>query len=200
MYTERLRYDDLTDKEFKEIQGEYFGSLIKMPFGEKSCLLKYFGFSFFHDAKILNLSLRPDKKMLKIDISSQNIVEDINDFRIKKGLPKIQEKFFWENPISYQVSFSKINEFSFSIDLSHDLIIMDTEIEAFEKGKGFKISIQMEDRKLLLFYCSGASIKVDTGLIAEYTNGLHKIPYCENCRAKLLTKRKLVSLIELYSI
>lgn len=195
MYLKKLRYDDLTDEEFNNFQMQHFQFLLKMPFGAKSCLLKYFGYSFFHDGRILGLSVNPDKKSVYFDISSENFIEDINYYRVHKGLATISSKEYWKNPIIFHFIFSQVTHLSATIELN-ECRIMDTEILSYDKSRGYELSIQLEDGNDISFFCRGVRVSEDHDLIGYYTGGLKRIPYCSTCRLRLLTKRALEALVK----
>lgn len=167
-----------------------------MPFGKKSCLLKYFGHSFFHDANLIKANFMPLEKILYIEIGSKNILEDINSYREDHGFAEITQKEYWRNPIIFRFRFSNVTYLSVDLGADRELIIMDTEIVSYHKRKGYEITIQFEDHKQITFFCKGTSFTLDTSLIAKYTNGLKKIPFCKNCKSFLLTKDYLTRFVQ----
>lgn len=196
MYLDNLRYKDLSYEEFIKVKNEYYEYIIKMPFGSNNCILKYFGDSFFHDAKLLLLNLNPLKRSLNLDLSSVNFLEDINQYRSINGFSKVEEKLFWDNPIVLKFSFSRVMQFTSNLCLNHGLFVMDTEILSYDTDKGYEICIHLKDSAKIRFWSKTASISIDTNIIEQYTNGLKKIPYCTECKSKLLTKKKLIKLLE----
>lgn len=195
MFTNKLRYEDLTNQEYMEVLSQYFKHLLKMPFGEKSDLLKYFGFSFFHDSQVLNISFNPDKQSVAMEIRSDNVLEDINNYRAKRGLDEISQSQFLKNPVLFRVYFSKVTSFSFDLQATNGSVIIDTAITSYDVPKGYKLVFDFEEGNSLALCCRKAAVTMDSDLISSYTNGKNRIPFCSYCRNKLITKRQLLNFI-----
>ncbi|HBC92808.1 MAG TPA: hypothetical protein DCZ10_07860 [Pelotomaculum sp.] len=196
MNINELRYTDITYEEYTKIKMEYYKHLLSMPFGPRSCILKYFGDSFFHDAKLLNLQINPHKRTAKFELSSENVLEDINFYREQHDLTRIHSKEFWRNPIIFQVVFSNVQHFTSDISISDGLIVIDTEIASYDSQIGYEILFYFENKEKLKLFCKGANLTIDSGMVGYYTNGLKEIPYCSNCKSKFITTKKLTELLK----
>lgn len=190
MFAEKMRDWDITEQLYLELKREYFLTLKQMPFSRRNTLLKYFGYSFFHDYKILNISI--GKQSLVMQISGDNILEDINHWRENSGLEPVRYDEFWKKPVKYTVSFLSPRHLNLDLELDNDLMMLDSEIVSYDKNKGCHLVLTMDDDSSMEFYCKAARVTIDTDLISLYTDDrLTKIAYCETCRSRLLSMDKV---------
>jgi len=172
---------------------KYLSLLNSLDFRNNHDLLKYFGLSFFHDFNILSLTMDLTKKTIQIKVTSDVILEEINDFREKYNLPEITYNSFFKNPIIYNCNFFNISDFKYKVDLYCENFIIDTEILSFSKSKGYKLSIYFDNQHYLSFYTRKTNVEIQNkDLIIQYHNNLNKkINYCSVCKGKLLSKTKI---------
>lgn len=171
---------------------EYYQHLSEINFRKNSCLLKYFGESFFHDSQMLLLEFSPLDKFLKIKLTSSNIFEDINKFRKKNGLPDIKKDVFFENPVTFECSFWGVSDYRCSVDFNQSTTIMDTEISSYDRKRGYCLTLSFWEDEEISFYCRKAQVQVPPDKVLYYTdNKRRNIPFCSICRSKLLSGRKI---------
>lgn len=197
-YIDRLRYDDdFDDFSFQEGQQQYMLHLSTINFDKNQNLLRYFGKSFFHDAKVNSIQFFPQLNKINIDLISENVLEDINVYRTKIGVDIISANNFKEKPIIYYCSFSGVSIIKCSVDFSLHDSVMDTEITQFDaKTKLYYITISFWQNQELEISFKNAKVVTDKELIRYYTNNrLSNIPYCDLCKSKLLSQKSISKMI-----
>lgn len=197
-YIDRLRYDDeFDDLSYQEGERQYIEHLSTINFDKNQNLLRYFGKSFFHDAKVNTIQFFPQFNKINIDLISENVLEDINIYRTKIGADIISANKFKEKPIIYNCSFSGVSIIKCSVDFSLHNSVMDTEITQYDaKTKLYNITISFWQNQELEISFKNAKVVTDKELIRYYTNNrLSNIPYCDLCKSKLLSKKSISKMI-----
>jgi hypothetical protein len=190
----RWEYSDISDAQYSYYQKQYLKHLSRIDFSRNHDLLRYFGVDFFHDSILHNIEHNIDNKILGLQIIRQETdLCDINDYRIKFDLKKITEPNFLKKPIIYDFNFTEVTNLKYKITYEYinGFMIMDTEIDKDKTGN--KLSIYQDASNFVEFNFKMCKFsKIPLKIIKYYTgNKLNKIPYCDCCRGKLLTKKSL---------
>jgi hypothetical protein len=175
---------------------KYLLKISKYNYNKNNNLLKYFGLSFFHDYIILNVHFNISKKVLNLYLTSDIILEDINEFRCKNKLPLINYNSFMKNPVIYECKFYYIREIDFNLNVFDENTILDTEILKYDKTKGIKVLISLFNKKNIIFYTKKTQVRIlNNDLVTMYNGGLNrKIKLCPVCKSKLLSNKKIKGL------
>lgn len=186
--------EDLSHQKYLYLQKIYFKHLLKLKLPSNSVLIKYFASDFFHDSFLDSLEYNLDKKTLIVQIIREEAdLEDINDFRKKRGIKPINLSTYRKNPIIYEFKFSNINRIDFKSDFEYltGFMIMDSEIDSHNKH--FKLTISQDTANLLTIYFKNCHFRmVNSEFIKIYTGGIiTKLPYCKMCKNRILNRDKI---------
>ncbi len=195
-YKNIMRYhgDDISYEDFLQSELEYINHLLNQDWSRKQSILKYLGFSYFHDADFLSMEYAVVRKKLTLSLTTDNVFEDINLFRENKNLSIISSKEYQEKPIIFLCEFYGVCEFYCNVNLDKYTKIMDTEIGKYKPNRRYTITFSFWENEELSFNCNRANVSIDQNLIMRYTNNQKKaIPFCDACKTKLLNHKQLLN-------
>lgn len=191
-----IRYDDdSTQLDYLKAIIKYFNTLSRIDFSKAKQLLKFFGNSFFHGGTIQTISISRVTKSMDLIIFREDDREDINALRKTLKLKMISRNQYGRDPVLYRCTFKNLQCFDVS-DLSMGTLnseIIDTEITYDNTSSCFIVAISFGENNEIVLKFKGCKVKViNQNRIFELSgNGMRAIPYCEQCREKLLTKQIL---------
>src|SRR5438045_430468 len=84
LHTEVRWAVDLPQRRYRNAVKLYYQHLLGLRVFKAKTLLKYFGDSFFHDADVASIEVRPDEDDLVLRLFTLNDLEDINTYRCAK--------------------------------------------------------------------------------------------------------------------
>jgi len=194
------KYNDDSSCVYIQAVKSYFRHLLKLDFSNNLSLLKYFGYDFFHDATISSVNFDVIKRKITLSIiRAEADREDLNDLRKTLGLKPISETKFIKDPIRYECEFYNITGLNemLSYDMRTEITIMDAEIDYLKRKKCFKLTLSTEGQTEFWFTFTMSKVKIlSESIIRRYTAGrMSDVPYCEQCRSRILTKQMLKNFI-----
>ena len=193
IHTKARFIDEYTSEEYLPDRKKYLNHLAQIDFYKAKTLLKYFGDSFFHDAKVEHLKIDPEKRAIEFSVYTANDLEDINEFRQKHSLQKITWRNYKKNPLIYKCVFHGVSSFGGNFEIDEALTIIDSELHQGDLKNEFRVLVSFSETEEIEFSCRTCSVKIiNQEQVLKYTGGLRKsVPYCENCRSKLTTIKVL---------
>jgi hypothetical protein len=194
------KYNDDSSRVYIKAVKSYFKHLLKLDLANNLSLLKYFGYDFFHDATISSINFDVIKRKITLSIiRAEADREDINHFLETIGLKPISNTDFIKNPVRYECEFYNTDGLNgmLSYNIPSEITIMDSEIEYLKKDKCFKLTISTDSRAEFWFTFTRSEVKIlSKSIIRRYTAGrMSDVPYCEQCRLRILTKQILQNFI-----
>lgn len=196
-----IRYSDKsTAKDFFEASLIYLNHLKRIDFKNNKKLLMYFGNSFFHGAIINKFVAFGNFKCITIEIYRETDLDDLNDFRKEMDLRKVSKMQYIKEPVLYKCSFYNVSNVKVGALFSDGFLnskIIDTEIDFSKKENLFELAINFENKKEVSFSLEDCRVTIkDSKRILYLTNKLvDKIPYCKECKDKMLTEKRLNQMI-----
>ncbi len=103
----KLRWGDFeySEEEYQKANLEYLEHLMEISFDNSPQLLKYFGYSFFHDTSFEKVDLNTEKSCLTLILRRNDDIEDINYLLEEQNLPEIEWDNYDAKPILYKCIF-----------------------------------------------------------------------------------------------
>ena len=177
---------------FAAVSG-YYRHLSRLDFSGNRQLLRYFGDSFFHDARVTAAHWDPTASALELRIFTLHDLEDLNAYRRRKGLRAVPRARYTKKPVVYVCRFTVVNNAPNPIArLRHCFtraLILDTELDQRQPRGEFVVRISLGRTRELAFTCTGCTVQLeDRSRVLVYTDGLRtQMPRCVLCRSKLLS-------------
>jgi len=169
---------------------EYYAHLSRLRFSRAATLLRYFGDSFFHDAEILSLLVRPDESTLELRLFTLNDLEDINDYQRARGIALIGKEQYRRSPVLYACTFRRVTDLRARVTSLHSVI--DTELDRGQQPGKLCVRISFGEHDGISFECAGCTVTVEWAEpLTRLMGRLQRIPRCHLCRSRLLTAKKV---------
>lgn len=190
-----IRYNDSsTPADYFKAEIEYLAHLQKIDFSRAKSVLKYMGYSFFHNSYIQSVSINRDSHKIILKIFRADDLEDLNNYRCSLKLKPISTNEYHRRPLLYECVFESVEYADISqAILDFDSQIIDTEVDFDKKSKLFVVAFSLgEDSEILLKFSTFKVKIINQHRVAELLNDEKVImPYCLQCKEKLLTKNQI---------
>src|SRR5207248_10418532 len=114
------------------------------------------GDSFFHDADVASIEVRPDEDDLVLRLFTLNDLEDINTYRCAKGMALLGRQEYRRAPVLYTCRFRAVTDLQARITLP--LSIMDTELDRGRRPGTFCVRISFSEQHEMSFDCAVCTV------------------------------------------